>query len=563
MAKSTDRKRKGTPIIAVLASIFIIFGGLVCGHFHYMANRTLPQNMMVAGVSIGGMKKEEAIATLTNKVQTAYSTKSLDITIDNYTVSIPASLVNISFPVEETVELAFYLPSDTREFDILPYLTFDQDSVKSALKEFDAHFDSDFTESYYEVKGDRPSLTEDTVTAEDQILVLHAGTPDFSVDSDKLYQAVLSCYNRGDFSLEFPLTKRFPTPLDIDSIYEELCVEPVNAEMDMKTFEVSQHAYGYAFDKAVAQSVLPNIAYGSTAEIPFRRIAPTVKHDELASLLYRDVLASYTAYSSSEPNRDTNLYLSCKAIDDVILYPGEVFSYNKTLGERTPEKGYKPAAGYWGKEVIESYGGGICQASSSLYYCALIADLEIVERHNHGYVSAYMPLGMDATVDWAGPDLKISNNTKYPIRIEAYSYGGAVTVKLHGTDTKDYYVKMSYEILEEDPPETVYVEMDEDNEKGYKDGEVITTPYTGYKVKTFKSRYNKQTDQLISRELEETSSYWRRDEEICKIIPPETTPPEETTEPSVETTAPVETTSPTDPGNAPETGSQESATETP
>ena len=343
MAKSIGKKRKATPIIAVFAAILIIFGGLISGYFYYMANRTLPQNMTIAGVLVGGMKKAEALATLNDKVQAAYSTKSLDVTIDNYTVSIPASLADIRFSAEEIVDFAFSMPSESREFDILPFLTFNQAAVKSALKEFEAHFDSDFTESFYEVKGERPSLTEDAVSAEDQILVLHAGTPDYSVDSDKLYQSVLSCYNRGAFSLEFPLAKRFPTPLDIDSIYEELCVEPVNAEMDMETFEVSQHAYGYAFSKAVAQSVLPNIAYGSSAEIPFRRIAPTVKHDDLASLLYRDVLGTYTAYSSSEPNRDTNLYLSCKAINRVILYPGDVFSYNKTLGERTPEKGYKPA----------------------------------------------------------------------------------------------------------------------------------------------------------------------------------------------------------------------------
>lgn len=533
------RPKKSNRVILVIALVFIlIIGMLIGGYFLYLANRTLPTGMKIAGVDVGGMKSKEATSAISDALQNTYGQTALEITVEEYTVAILADNINLSFDAEVVVEDAFELDAESTTFDILPYLTFNEAAVKEAITQLETQFDSDFTESSYEIIGERPSLTDDEDTGKGQTLVLYRGTPDYSLDTENLYQQILSCYNNGIFALEFPLEKKFPAQLDIEAIYKEVCVEPIDAEMDMETFEVSQHSYGYVFDKEVAQSILPNILYGSTGEVPFERIAPKVFHDELAALLYRDELGSYTAYSSSEYNRDINLKLSCEAINGVIIYPGEVFGYNATLGERTPEKGYKPAPGYWGKEVVDSYGGGICQASSSLYYCALYADLEIIERHNHGYASAYMPLGMDATVDWSGPDLKIKNNTMYPIRIEAYASGGMVSVKLIGTDTKDYYVEMTYEVLKTELPETVYVEMDENNEKGYKDGEVITTPYTGYDVRTYKSKYDKETGELISKELEEKSSYWKRDKEICKIIKPETTPPE-TTPPE---TTPPETT---------------------
>ena len=262
--------------------------------------------------------------------------------------------------------------------------------------------------------------------------------------------------------------------------------------MDPETFAVSDHAYGYSFDLVEAKGMQQQTPLEKAFEIPFSATMPAYTKQGLESILFRDVLGTYTAYSSSDPaNRDVNLKLSCQAINGIVLMPDEIFSYNPALGERTPEAGWKQADGYVGSETRKEYGGGICQASSCLYLSAMKADLEIVERVNHGFISSYMPYGMDATVSWGGPEFRFKNNTEYPIRIEAWATGGAVTVKLVGTDTKDYYVKMTYEVLSTDPYETVYKEMEEDNEKGYKDGDVITSGYTGYKIRTYRCKYSK------------------------------------------------------------------------
>ena len=286
-----------------------------------------------------------------------------------------------------------------------------------------------------------------------------------------------------------------------------------------------------------AKKQLAETPYGTTTEIPFVAIAPNVTGADLSALLYRDELAAFSTSATSSSNRQNNLKLACQAINGIILYPGDVFSYNDTLGERTAEKGYKPAGTYMGGQTVQTYGGGICQVSSTLYYCTLVADLEILVRQNHGYNTGYMPMGMDATVDWGSLDFRFRNNTDYPIRIEASAEGSKTSVRIVGTDTKDYYVKMEYEVLETYGYSTVYETMKADNAQGYKDGDVIVTPYTGYLVKTYSCKYNKETNELISRDYVATSKYNKRDKVVCKIEQPETPAPSDPTTPT-ETTAP-------------------------
>jgi len=131
-----------------------------------------------------------------------------------------------------------------------------------------------------------------------------------------------------------------------------------------------------------------------------------------------------------------------------------------------------------------------------------------------------MPPGMDATVSWGGPDFRFKNNMEYPIRIEAEASGGKVTVRILGTDTRDYYVKMEYEQYNMVWWKEEHVEMtaEEAKAKGYTDGQVICTPYNGSTVQTYKLKYNKETDELISKEKEDLSIYNCRNYMICKIV---------------------------------------------
>ncbi len=558
-APKASRKKLWIITASIAAGVLVIC--LVLGFLYYcglIGSRRIQESLYVAGVDIQGMTLQEATDAVSASVDGAYGRKTLFIAIGNDTISFSPELTGADLNVSKAVKAAFLKGGKNGVSNISAYLGLDKAAIMQTLDVLKETYSAEMQPSTYEIVGTRPALTEDALDQPVQTLTIYTGKPNYTLDPDALYQVILDAYNAFDFDVEYEVPSVLPEQPDLDAIYEDTYIPAVDAQMDKETFDVTDHSYGYGFDLEKAKKTLSEAEYDTTLQIKFSRIDPKETKESLSSLLFRDVLGSYTAYSSSSYNRDTNLKLACQAVNGVVLYPGELFRYNATLGERTPEKGYKPAAGYWGSEVIMSYGGGICQVSSSLYYCTLIADLEIVERHSHGYISAYMPYGMDATVDWAGPDFKFRNTTEYPIKIEAYSSGGTVTVNLYGTDTKDYYVKMEYSVLDVYNYDTVYKEMTADNKEGYKNGDVINSPYTGFNIKTYKCKYSKQTDELISRALEEHSIYSKRDKLVCKIVEPkpttpatkpqETQPPATTAPPATSapaTTAPAETQAPT------------------
>ena len=514
------------------------------------------EGVTVAGVKIGGLTKEDALAAVRAATADTYTKTPMTVEILDETIILSPELTGIRLDAEAAVEAAYTLGRDISKAeyqalkvqamttgihtDISSCLTLKEADLRAILgKLCKAYTDSVLVHSSYEIIGEAPDLAAEELPEQLQTLVVTIGTPAFHLDMDVLCQQVMDAYRNNEFSVEYRCDVSEPEAVDLDKVYEEIFSEPVEPVMDTKTFEVSDHAYGYGFDLEAAKELVAQAVYGESVEIPLVATAPEQTKEALASLLFRDVLAKASAYSASSSNRATNLRLACEALDGIVLLPGEKLSYNNALGERTPERGWKPAGTYVGGETVDTYGGGICQPSSVLYYCALLADLEIVHRACHQYISSYVEPGMDATVYWGGVDFIFANNTEYPIRIQAKANGGKVEIALIGTDTKDYYIDMEYYILDSWSWEDVTLEVPEDNNpKGYKDGEVITTPYTGYKVTTYKCRYSKETNKLIERVFEAESIYDSRDQVTVKIL---------YNEPETEPTEPLEPSEPTDP----------------
>ena len=146
-----------------------------------------------------------------------------------------------------------------------------------------------------------------------------------------------------------------------------------------------------------------------------------------------------TRYDATNIDRTTNLELACKKLNDKVVLPGETFSYNNTLGERTAATGYKNAKVYMAGEVVDGIGGGICQISSTLYNAVLQSNMEIVERRNHQFVTSYVPAGRDATVAYGSIDFKFKNTRKYAIKIKATVSDGIATISIYGIKENDEY----------------------------------------------------------------------------------------------------------------------------
>ena len=542
-------------------------------------------NVMVAGINLGGMTPKEAKEALHNATDNTYTKQDMVVELPDITLTFSPADTGAKLDVDKVVDAAYDYgrtgSSEEREaakqaslttthhIPLLNYLNLDLPYIKGELDTYGAGFNSTYIPSSVEFDIEKPILdaADDNFkeNAPCQVMTLTIGTPGRYLDMEALYNQILDAYSFNKFHVTAKMeeAEQIPEPLDLEALYKEHRVDAVAAHLDPETHEVIPEIYGYDFDLEKAQLLMEQAQYGDTIEVPFRYLLPEVSGDQLSELLFRDVLASFETKHTGNQNRNTNLKLACAAINGKVLAAGETFDFNTVVGKRTAAAGYKEADAYDGGQTVKTLGGGICQVSSTLYYCTLVADLEIVARSPHSYVSSYMPMGTDATVSWGGPHFSFKNNTNYPIRIEAKVEGGFVKVQLIGTDEKDYYIKMDSVVIGTESPETIYKEFEPDNEDGYKDGDVITTAYTGYTVRTYKVKYDKKTHELISREEDRVSRYKKRDKVIAKVEQP-TEPPTEAPDPTdppvtnpPETEPPVTTPPVTDPPvtNPPDTGS--------
>lgn len=166
-----------------------------------------------------------------------------------------------------------------------------------------------------------------------------------------------------------------------------------------------------------------------------------------------EVLGSYNTrfhYSGEEVirNRARNVRRALSKLNGVIIQPGETLSYNRTLGQRTPEKGWRPAKTILNGEIVIDYGGGICQVSSTLHAAAIRSGLLIVHSQHHSRYMSYIDPGLDATVSWPDLDLVIQNPYNFPVRVHAWeSQTGVASVEFLGL-RREWDIEVSNEIIE-------------------------------------------------------------------------------------------------------------------
>lgn len=170
---------------------------------------------------------------------------------------------------------------------------------------------------------------------------------------------------------------------------------------------------------------------------------PRGTEEELSQV--KDVLGTATTYYGSTWQRTTNVEVGASKINGTLLYPGESFSVTAAVEPFTAENGYELAPSYESGKVVDSYGGGICQVSTTLYNALLKAELEIIERHNHTMTVSYVDPSKDAAIAEGLMDLRFANNTDAPVYIEGYGYGGELTLTVYGKEYRPADRTVSYE----------------------------------------------------------------------------------------------------------------------
>lgn len=184
---------------------------------------------------------------------------------------------------------------------------------------------------------------------------------------------------------------------------------------------------------------IKNFVAGKTIEVPTDVVAAKQVDKKMLESIKGVIGESTTNYPAGNQNRGTNIVLASGKLNEIIIMPGETFSFYKYVNNVTAENGYKPASTFIGNKEVDGIGGGICQVSSTLYMAALKADMEIVERNQHSLRVPYCPLGLDAMYYEGSSDLKFKNNFDFPVVILTEAGGGTLSFKILGDNTKKNY----------------------------------------------------------------------------------------------------------------------------
>lgn len=538
--------------VAVILICFIL-GMFVAGSSDPYDSKIL-SNVYIADINVGGMKQEEAIAAVKQAIGSSYTTEDMVIDLSGHELRLRPKDTDANLNVKSAVEEAYsygrtgtqeqrdavYESSLTQDYviDILPHLGLDTDYIRKTLQSSAEDTGSTLVQTTYGLEGEEPELSADKFDekAPTQTLVITLGTPGIGFDADAVYDQVLFAYRHNTFlvTVEDVENVKDPDPIDLQDIYDEFYIEPVEASVNTSTLEATPGSYGYGFDLEEAQKLLDKAEFGEEIRIPMEYIEPELLD---AGAFFSDTLGKHQTRYTSNSSRTTNLKLACQAIDDLVLMPGDTLTFSSRLNR---VGGFQYAPEDTGKE--DTAQGGVSQVSSTLYYAALMSDLEIVSRSNLGYIPSFIEAGLDAA-----PSLKIRNSLGYPVRIEAQASGGYVKVQIIGTEERDYYVTLSHSIAATYEPETEYEDFEHNNAEGYLDGDILVEGSAGYLVKTFKNKYSIESGSRVGQDFIANSQYPTTNRLVARVEEPETTePPTQPTTKPTETEKPTEATKPTE-----------------
>ena len=443
-------KRNPLSILGIL--IFIIITIIVIAFLIFTGYNALNQNMVygvhIKDVDVSNMSKSDAKDKVDN-----YITSSLpeEITLkhEDYQTTISLSQIGVNFDVKSAVNNAYNIGRQGNLFlnnfyvlstmfgnvNIEPTLNLDEEQLTQNLNDISTQLPDKVVESSYYIDGNN--------------LIITNGKEGNVVDVEATIQAIKSAIS--DFSkisepIEIVVKSQTPAAIDIDKIHSEIYKDPKDAYYTQDPFAVYPSENGLDFDVSIDEA--KNIIGDQSAEeytIPLKTLYPNVTTNMIGTEAFPDLLSEFsTNYSVSDRDRTTNLQLAANKINGTVLMPGETFSYNKVVGERTIAAGYKEAPIYVSGEVVDGLGGGICQITSTLYNAVVYANLDIVERSNHQFVPSYVKASRDATVVYGSIDFKFKNNRNYPIKINCSVSGGVAKFQIFGMkQDDDYQVEIS------------------------------------------------------------------------------------------------------------------------
>ncbi|MBQ7492355.1 MAG: VanW family protein [Clostridia bacterium] len=544
-AEPRPRKKKtGFPMGAVAAALIVVAGigfGVHTARSLYLDD-SIRKGVRMGEVDLSGMDRNEARTALERVYGADSLNETMDIRVGNATYQLAANEAGLSYDIAKCVDEALaygheggfsqrfhdYWKARARKVQLELDTTLDRSILEERVSEMTA-------------KVEQP-LSPSSFRYADGILTLDKGQTGYSLDSAALVKLLEERLRTADFSpVDAPLRQADPQMLDPDVIVAAVAKDVVEPTLDLENDPSGKTVLpgeaGVAVDPKAVMTAIADSARITTVTCTL--VEPKYTAAEYKALLFRDVLGEgTTSFNPGNVGRTTNVRLATDYCNGKILLPGDVFSYNETVGPRTYERGFKDAIVYVGTSAEDGVGGGICQVSSTIYYATLRADLKIVERHAHSREVTYVPKGEDATVAWGSKDFRFENNTEFPIKVVTSHAKNTLTIKLYGTKTQNKTVKIDTTILETTPFE---VERKLDTSLPPGTEKVESNGYTGYKTVSYRVVYIDGKE--VSRTLENNSTY----KKYNKVILYNDAEPVGPTEPITPETPPTGPTVPSDP----------------
>ncbi len=243
---------------------------------------------------------------------------------------------------------------------------------------------------------------------------------------------------------------------------------PIDAHFDLENRKILDDKPGQGLDVWGSLPRLIAAAHTGSDKVDLATVAipASVTKAGLGIDDISNVMGHYeTAFPVADRDRNFNLKLAASKLDGIVLKPGEEWSFNQTVGERSQKNGYKIAHVITAGEMVDGLAGGTCQISTTLYGAAFFAGLDIVKTTNHSRPSAYTPLGFDATVVWPNTDLKLRNPYDFPVVVRYVVANGQAKVEVLGKKRPYDKIVFSRNILEE-TPFTTEERLDEEAAEG-------------------------------------------------------------------------------------------------
>jgi len=388
--KSSGKKKKGSAVPAVILVLLLAVAG--AGFYAYktgffapkyeinvngevvkvsendlrerLSSDTFVDGIVIDDINVSGMSRDQAIATLSAN-QPPMPTLDISLSVDGNIYPLDLSSLTLTYNLEEVVDQAFSYLHLTGTEDAQSLVSIY--NQREALKTNPVNFNTAYT------------LSTDGISA----IVTNV----LSGISTQAQDAQFTGFN------------------------PETC-----------QFEYTPSVTGYEVDfeqaSADVDALLSSGIYTGVVEVSASTTVPSFTTEMIQNDF--GLISSSSSTTTTNNNRNHNIRITCEKINGLYLMPGESFSFNGFIGERTAASGYEVAGVIENGQSAQAYGGGICQVSSMIYQSVIKSDLEVVERHVHMWPSTYAEAGTDAAVDWPDQDFSFRNNTDYPVAVTAY-----------------------------------------------------------------------------------------------------------------------------------------------